>query len=107
VNPQSLHAPTKRRLLDLYVWDDVNPLVKDITPEAWSFIKRLPDALQKFPSSLSIAGQQQISVVINGAEALANLVPALQGMIETQTTEKIRAVFRDHLPDLGAHTAIN
>jgi hypothetical protein len=41
VNPQPLHAPVKRRLLDLFTWDDDTPLVHDITPEAWGAIKRL------------------------------------------------------------------
>jgi hypothetical protein len=55
VTPLPFSAPTERRLLDLYAWDDDdNPILTGITPEAWQSIVRLARSHQLRPAALNV-----------------------------------------------------
>jgi hypothetical protein len=61
----------------------------------------LTEALNNFPRSITVQGQQTVNVVINGAEAFAKLEPAVRELVISQTTSQIQKAFKEHLPDAG------
>jgi TP901 family phage tail tape measure protein len=63
----------------------------------------LTDALTKMPRTLTVTGEQRVEVTLNGAEMLTRLTPEIQKMVQEQTQNAIRQVFKDKLPDAGVN----
>lgn len=61
----------------------------------------LAEALNSMPRSLSIQGQHQVNVNVNGAEVLTKLAPEIQRMITAEVTTAMGRIFREQLPDAG------
>jgi uncharacterized membrane protein YukC len=52
---------------------------------------------------VAIEGKVQAEVIINGAEALAKLEPALKEMVEQKTNDAIRQLMKEKFPDAGVN----
>jgi TP901 family phage tail tape measure protein len=63
----------------------------------------LAEALKAFPAKVAIEGKVQAEVIINGAEALAKLEPALKEMVEQKTNDAIRQLMKEKFPDAGVN----
>lgn len=63
--------------------------------------KSLIQALNAFPQSISLEGNQKIEVIINGAEILTQLEPRIRKMAIDAAITKIQEFAKDKLPDLG------
>ncbi len=63
----------------------------------------LSKSLDGMPRTLTVDGQQHVTVTINGADVLASLTPDLQKMVSEQVTETVRRVFKEKLPDANVN----
>lgn len=63
----------------------------------------LASALEKFPSTLQVQGQQTVNVNINGAEVIGSIQGDLKKMVEDSVNSQIRNVFRQVMPEAGVH----
>jgi hypothetical protein len=61
----------------------------------------LADALRKMPKELAVSGRREVYVVHNGAQLVESLTGDIQKMVVEETTNQIRRVFKDKLPDAG------
>jgi hypothetical protein len=64
-------------------------------------INAFSTALNSIPKSLAFQGNVSHTVTFNGAEILAKLTPALEEMVVNLINDKLRTVFKTHLPDAG------
>lgn len=61
----------------------------------------LAKALEKMPSSLSIQhGKQDLSVVLNGGEVFAGLIPAIKEMVVSQIELALKKFVQNRMPEL-------
>ncbi|AWM38297.1 hypothetical protein GobsT_35770 [Gemmata obscuriglobus] len=65
--------------------------------------QQLTQALSNMPKSLTITGQHQVNVVINGAEVMTKLTPEIQQMVTSSVKEQLTRVFKEQMPDAGVH----
>lgn len=61
----------------------------------------LAQALSNMPSTLTVSGQHQVNVVINGAEALAKLTPEIKEMVTADVKAQLGRIFKEQMPDAG------
>jgi hypothetical protein len=59
----------------------------------------LAEALAKFPSTVTMRGEVQHTVVLNGAEALAAMSEGLKDYVVKTVKEQLRQTFKEKLPD--------
>lgn len=66
----------------------------------------LQDAIAGAPHSVEVSGQQEVSLTMNGAELLGNLLPEVQALVAEQLRAKVREVFSRYMPDSGVQVEV-
>ncbi len=96
----SPEATQAMNLLSKSLNDNIPGLVQALTGFNQSS-QTLTEALKGFPSKIAMEGKHSVEVVVNGAEVMTKLEPAIAQMIEAKATEAVQKVFRERLPDAG------
>lgn len=85
-------------------FDIINKAAEDINKAILQFAKNaqpLAEALNSFPREISMKGQHSLEVVINGAQALANLTPEFKQMVESEIRNSLQKLLKDKFPEAG------
>lgn len=63
---------------------------------------KMTEAMNNFPREVSHTINGKVEVILNGAEVLTNIQPAMQELVERKIAEGIRNFVNDNLPELGS-----
>jgi hypothetical protein len=61
----------------------------------------LASAIEKMPTTLSIKGEHNVNVNINGAEVMSKLTPDIQNMVTQEVKNALGKIFDENMPEAG------
>lgn len=62
---------------------------------------KLSEAMSAFPRQISMEGKHTVEVIVNGTQALQNILPEVRELIEKESKVQLNKLLQDKFPDAG------